>query len=105
MFPVADILVSGSGRLVSGNCCNTLKLWSTVPVSESRFATSAATVNLPGLTLDDEMTLDGMMTSAAFDETLDMVKRTNSDYNRCVVVLFRTWCRSFICLQLHSVAG
>ena len=85
------MLVSRSGRLISGNSSNTLKLWSTVAVGESRFATASKSAHLPGLTLDDEMTLDGMMVSAAFDDTLDMVGTccVMYWYQRCNVMLFR----------------
>ena len=73
--------MSRGGRLVTGNAGHTLKLWSTAFIGECRLQNGAqesrslASQLAPaGVTLDDEMSLDGMPVSATFDDTLDMVR-------------------------------
>lgn len=52
---------------MSGSTLGSLKIWSLIQ-SESDIQKHS------GLTMEDEMKLDGPVTCAAFDDTLDMVK-------------------------------
>lgn len=65
--------MSKNNRLISGSSGNTLKIWSTMSVSDQLHSDEMATRAASGLTMEDEMNLDGAITSAAFDETMDMV--------------------------------
>nr|XP_006813552.1 PREDICTED: WD repeat-containing protein 90-like [Saccoglossus kowalevskii] len=55
----------GSSRLVTGSASRNLRLWSVYGVGE---------MSTPGkgLVMEDEMTLDGAITCASFDDTMDM---------------------------------
>ena len=88
------MLVSRGGRLVTGNAGHTLKLWSTAFIGECRLQNGAqesrslASQLAPaGVTLDDEMSLDGMPVSATFDDTLDMVC-----FNLFSICMYKCWC-------------
>lgn len=74
MITFADVLVSKNNRLISGGCSKNLKMWSTSAVCDMRGENPAGSIgNRTGLTMEDEMNLDGFVVSAAFDETMDMV--------------------------------
>ena len=72
-----DVVIHRAGRLITAGTGCTVKLWSVVGVPELRQAgDQAVNTGAPppggGLTVEDEMTLDGAITAAAFDDTLDM---------------------------------
>ena len=62
-----------------------VRLWSVVNVSEMKHAAEhSGSSSALGVTMEDEMTLDGPATSASFDDTLDMVinhSLTNPPHN------------------------
>lgn len=67
-----DVLVSKAGRLVSGSASRSLKLWSVIGVGELRLPGDNNNMRTGGLTMEDEMNLDGPITVAVFDDTMDM---------------------------------
>ena len=79
--------MSKGGRLVTGNAGHSLKLWSTAFIGECRLQNetnvnpSLTSLAPAGVTLDDEMSLDGMPISATFDDTLDMVRSCITHYS------------------------
>mgnify|MGYP001553295395 CR=1 FL=1 len=48
-------------------------MWSVVGISEMKEPNEHTLVNTGGLTMEDELNLDGAITCACFDDTLDMV--------------------------------
>jgi hypothetical protein len=48
-------------------------MWSVVGVEEMRLPGQSNSLSRQGLTMDDEMNLDGAIVSAAFDDTMDLV--------------------------------
>ncbi len=70
---IVDVIVSKSGRLVTGGTGRSLRLWSAVGISELRLPGEHNNMRTDGLTMEDEMMLDGSVACAAFDDTLDMV--------------------------------
>ena len=75
------MLCCRGGRLVTGGASCNLRMWTVVGVGEMRLPGEQDCVRQGGLTMEDEMTLDGAVVSAAFDDTLDMVSN-----NRTIVV-------------------
>ena len=72
-FPVfAGLLCCHGGRLITGSAGGSVRLWSTVGVGELKLPGEHHSMRRGGLTMEDEMALDGAVVSAAFDETLDM---------------------------------
>ncbi|XP_013393033.1 WD repeat-containing protein 90-like [Lingula anatina] len=65
-------VVCRSGRLVTGSVGHNLRLWSVVGIGELKLPGSHYTMRQEGLTMEDEMNLDGPISCAAFDDTLDM---------------------------------
>jgi len=82
-FLYLDILMSRRGRLITCSSGNHVRLWSVVNVGEMKLGISQHQQQQnksgnsdgisAGVTLEDEMTLDGPIASASFDDTLDMV--------------------------------
>lgn len=68
-----DILVSRRGRLVTGGSGHSLRLWSVVGIGEMKMPSDSNALHSQGLTMEDEMNLDGLITSASFDDTMDVV--------------------------------
>ena len=62
-----------AGRLITGSSGRSLRVWSVVGVGELRLPGDYNSIQKGGLTMEDEMNLDGPITTAAFDETMDMV--------------------------------
>ena len=60
---------------MSGGAGCGIKLWSVAGIIDLQQPSILTQRGFPaeGLTLDDELTLDGALASAAFDDTLDMV--------------------------------
>ena len=48
-------------------------MWSVTGVDEFRLPADSCGLQNDGITMDDEMNLDGAIVSAAFDDTLDLV--------------------------------
>lgn len=67
-----DILVSRRGRLVTGGSGHSLRLWSVVGIGEMKMPSDSRALHSQGLTMEDEMNLDGLITSASFDDTMDV---------------------------------
>ncbi|XP_067044850.1 WD repeat-containing protein 90-like isoform X1 [Acropora muricata] len=68
-----DMITGHGGRLVVGSASGNLRLWSVVGVSEMRLPGDHASARLSsnGLVMEDELVLDGAITSAAFDDALE----------------------------------
>ncbi len=66
-----------AGRLLTGGGAGAIKLWSVGGVVElplqQQQRREGAPPPPPALTMDDELSLDGAVISAVFDDTLDMV--------------------------------
>ena len=71
-----DVLISHAGRLITGSSGHSVKMWSVVGVEDMRLPGRNNTLASQGLTMDDEMNLDGAIVSAAFDDTMDLVGKT-----------------------------
>ena len=72
---LSDTLISHSGRLITGGAGRNLRLWSVVGVAEMKLPGDNNNMRRDGLTMEDEMNLDGMIVSASFDEPLEMVRQ------------------------------
>ena len=61
--------------MITASAANNLRIWTTTGVSEMKLPGGSGTqaVRKGGLTMEDEMNLDGAICSMAFDETLDLV--------------------------------
>ena len=68
------LIVCKGARLITGSTGHRLCLWSAVGISEMRLPGDHHNLRSGGLTIDDEMTLDGVITAGCFDDTLDMVQ-------------------------------
>ncbi|XP_071815143.1 WD repeat-containing protein 90-like isoform X2 [Apostichopus japonicus] len=70
-----DVIVCrfGSSRLITGGASRLLRLWSVYGVGEMRLLPGThQRVDGQGLVMEDEMTLDGAITAAEFDDILDV---------------------------------
>ncbi|XP_041363253.1 WD repeat-containing protein 90-like isoform X2 [Gigantopelta aegis] len=65
-------LVSCGNRLLTGSVGQNVRLWSTVGVGEMRLPGENNSIRVGGLTMEDEMTLDGAICSVSFDDCLEM---------------------------------
>ena len=70
---ITGVLICRGGRLLTGSVGHNLRMWSVVGVGEMRLPGDNNNMRGGGLTMEDEMNLDGEIVSAAFDESLDMV--------------------------------
>lgn len=68
-----DVLISRGNLLLTGSVGKNLRVWSVVGVGEMKLPGENYNVRTGGLTMEDEMNLDGAIISAAFDEAMDMV--------------------------------
>ena len=59
---------------MTGSAGRSLRMWSVVGVGELRLPGENNAMRSGGLTMEDEMNLDGPITVAAFDDTMDMVR-------------------------------
>ena len=61
---------------MTGGAGFSIKLWSVACIVDLQQPSGLPQRGFPagGLTMDDELTLDGALSCAAFDDTLDMVK-------------------------------
>ncbi|CAH3162897.1 unnamed protein product [Porites lobata] len=66
-----DLIMGHGGTLIAGSSSGNLRLWSVVGVSEMRLPGESTRLSSNGLVMEDEMTLDGAITSASFDEALE----------------------------------
>ncbi|XP_022092508.1 WD repeat-containing protein 90-like isoform X1 [Acanthaster planci] len=63
----------GSSRLITGGASRMLRLWSVYGVGELRLAAGVSNGHVgQGLVMEDEMSLDGTVTAAEFDDTMDI---------------------------------
>ena len=74
VLPSTDVLISCRGRLITGGASHSLRLWSVVGIGEMRLPGDHNKMRSQGLTMEDEMMLGGAVVSAAFDDTMDMVR-------------------------------
>ncbi|PFX32008.1 WD repeat-containing protein 90 [Stylophora pistillata] len=65
------MLMGYGGTLIAGSTSGNLRLWSVVGVSEMLRPGDATRLSSNGLVMEDEMTLDGAIISASFDEALE----------------------------------
>lgn len=65
------VLMGHGGTLIAGSTTGNLRLWSTVGVNEMRLPGEPSRLSSNGLVMEDEMTLDGAIISASFDEGLE----------------------------------
>lgn len=69
-----DCVGSGAGKFLTGSTAGHLRLWAVDSVELLRQPRQASQPPVTaGLTMEDEMTLDGGVVSAHFDENLEMV--------------------------------
>ena len=68
-----DTLISRGNQLLTGSVGKNVRIWSVVGVGEMRLPGENYNVRSVGLTMEDEMNLDGAIVSATFDEAMDMV--------------------------------
>ena len=61
-----------SGRLLTGSVGKNLRVWSIIGVGELKLPGDHYNMRTGGLTMEDEMNLDGPIVTAVFDEALDM---------------------------------
>ncbi|XP_064636675.1 WD repeat-containing protein 90-like [Lineus longissimus] len=63
-----------SGRMITASAANNLRIWTVTGICEMKLpgGSGSQAVRKGGLTMEDEMNLDGAITSMAFDETLDL---------------------------------
>ena len=66
-------MISRGNQLLTGSVGKNVRIWSVVGVGEMRLPGEHYNVRSGGLTMEDEMNLDGAVVSAAFDEAMDMV--------------------------------
>lgn len=66
-----DIVICRNGRLLTGSVGKNLRMWSLTGVRDMRSGDSPS-MPCGGLTMEDEMNLEGSVVAAAFDEALDM---------------------------------
>lgn len=76
-------LVSRHSQLMTAGVGHSLKLWAVSGVSSMKLTSGGLSHSGSGLVMEDEMVLDGAVTSAEFDDTLDMV----NSYLSLVVLL------------------
>ena len=76
VYVYLDVLISHAGRLITGSSGHSVKMWSVVGVEDMRLPGRNNTLASQGLTMDDEMNLDGVIVSAAFDDTMDLVGKS-----------------------------
>lgn len=67
-----DVIMCRSGRLLTGSIGKNLRVWSIVGVGELKLPGEHYNMRTGGLTMEDEMNLDGSIVTAMFDEALDM---------------------------------
>ena len=72
-FACVGQLVSCGNCLLTGSVGQNVRLWSTVGVGEMRLPGENNGVRVGGLTMEDEMNLDGAVCSVSFDDSLEMV--------------------------------
>ena len=70
-----DVIISRGNLLLTGSEGKNVRVWSVVGVGEMRLPGETYNVRTGGLTMEDEMNVDGAVVSAAFDEAMDMVRQ------------------------------
>lgn len=75
---LSDTLISRGNQLLTGSVGKNVRIWSVVGVGEMRLPGDHGNMRSGGLTMEDEMNLDGAITAAAFDEAMDMVNYCSS---------------------------
>ena len=77
MHCIQGVAAYRSGRLMTGGVGCGIKLWSVAGIIDLQQPSTMTERGFPaqGLTLDDELTLDGALACASFDDTLDMVNK------------------------------
>ena len=70
---ISDTIISRGNQILTGSVGKNVRIWSVVGVGEMRLPGDNANIRSGGLTMEDEMTLDGGIVAAAFDEAMDMV--------------------------------
>lgn len=66
------VLVSKGARLISGGSSRNIRLWTLTAVQEAQLGNKESDLRLRGLVMEDEISLHSEITSAVFDETLDL---------------------------------
>lgn len=67
------MIISRGNLLLTGSVGKNVRVWSVVGVGEMKLPGEHYNVRTGGLTMEDEMNVDGAIVAAAFDEALDMV--------------------------------
>ncbi|XP_053384270.1 WD repeat-containing protein 90-like isoform X2 [Mercenaria mercenaria] len=67
-----DVIINRGNLLLTGSEGKNVRVWSVVGVGEMRLPGEMYNMRTGGLTMEDEMNLDGAIVSAAFDEAMDM---------------------------------
>nr|XP_039271031.1 WD repeat-containing protein 90-like [Styela clava] len=66
------VLLSKGARLISGGVSRNIRLWTLTAVQEAQLSNKDSDLRLRGLVMEDELSLHSEITSAVFDETLDL---------------------------------
>ncbi|ESO96709.1 hypothetical protein LOTGIDRAFT_147184, partial [Lottia gigantea] len=66
-----DLLLCNGNKLITGSCNNNVKLWSLDNINDIKQSNRPPALQ-HGLTLEDEMTLNGIITCAVFDPNMEM---------------------------------
>ncbi|ESP04065.1 hypothetical protein LOTGIDRAFT_230310 [Lottia gigantea] len=66
-----DLLLCNGNKLLTGSCNNNVKLWSLDNINDIKQSNRPPALQ-HGLTLEDEMTLNGIITCAVFDPNMEM---------------------------------
>jgi len=74
------IVISRGNLLLIGSVGKNLRVWSVVGVGEMKLPGDNYNVRTGGLTMEDEMNLDGAIISAAFDDAMDMVRTSTHSF-------------------------
>lgn len=93
-FFLADTVICRNGRLLTGSEGKNLRMWSLTGVRDMRSGDSPS-MPCGGLTMEDEMNLEGSVVAAAFDEALDMVSNSTENH-RIGTVEIKRICPCFI---------
>lgn len=73
IIAITDVVICRGNLLLTGSIGKNLRVWSVVGVGEMKLPGENYNVRTGGLTMEDEMNLDGAVVSAMFDEAMDMV--------------------------------
>ena len=99
----SDTLICRGNQILTGSVGKNVRIWSVVGVGEMRLPGDHGNIRSGGLTMEDEMTLDGGIVAAAFDEVMDMVNKiTHVQLSDIKIWRGKTVCLSKQLIQFSS---